>query len=106
MSHLGLPPETAQDETCHRIFTARDTALIHPTPHYVRRGRVCMGRRVACEYRGGGAESASAEGVVPHGGARSATLERMTTLSPARVVRESVSFWAVPSSRPRWLTTS
>jgi hypothetical protein len=46
-----------------------------------------------------------AEGVVPDGGARSATLERMTALSPTRVARGNVSSWAVPGEKPRWTPT-
>jgi hypothetical protein len=47
--HLGPQPGTAQDKTCLRIFRASDKALIHPTPHYVRRGRVCTGRPVTLQ---------------------------------------------------------
>ena len=42
---------------------------------------------------------------MPDGGARSATLERMSALSLAWVARGHVSCWAVPGGRPRWLTT-
>jgi hypothetical protein len=42
---------------------------------------------------------------MPDGGARSATLERMSALSLAWVARGHVSSWAVPGGRPRWLTT-
>ena len=41
---------------------------------------------------------------MPDGGARSATPERMSALSLARVVRGQVSSWAVSGRRPRWLT--
>jgi hypothetical protein len=43
--------------------------------------------------------------VVPDGGARSATLERMSALSRTGLARGQVSSWAVPDRRPRWLTT-
>ena len=46
-----------------------------------------------------------AEGVVPDGGARSATLERMNALSLRWVVRGRVSSWAVPGEKPRWTPT-
>ena len=42
---------------------------------------------------------------MPDGGARSATLERMTALSLRWVVRGRVSCRAVSGQRPRWLTT-
>ena len=64
----------------------------------------CVADGFAWETGGVALSPAFAEPVMPGGGARSATLERMTTLSPARVVRESVSFWAVSGGRPRWLT--
>ena len=46
-----------------------------------------------------------AEDVVPEGGARSATLERMSAVSLAREVRGHVSSWAVSGSRQRWTPT-
>jgi hypothetical protein len=43
---------------------------------------------------------------MPDGGVRSATLERMTAVSLSGNVREQISCWAVPRSRPGWLTTN
>jgi hypothetical protein len=39
---------------------------------------------------------------MPDGGARSATLKRMSALSLRCVARGRLSFWAVPGSRQRW----
>jgi hypothetical protein len=47
-----------------------------------------------------------ARGVMPNGGARSATLERMTALSPTRMARGHISSWAVPAGGQRWTPTS
>jgi hypothetical protein len=43
--------------------------------------------------------------VIPDGGARSATLERMSALSRAPATRGTVSSRTTPVSRPWWLTT-
>jgi hypothetical protein len=74
-----------------------------------RRG-VCFGTRVCKAWQVTAATSDSApiiirnpiefpEGVMPNGGARSATLERMNALSLRWVVRGHVSSWAVPCRR-------
>jgi hypothetical protein len=42
--HLNQPG-VVRDETVTRISRVSDTGLIHPTPHCVRRGWVCLGRR-------------------------------------------------------------
>jgi hypothetical protein len=117
VSHPGLRVGTAQHETCPRTNPVSDTGLIHPTPHCVRRGRVCKGRHAstpapfvpATEFRRGLAallaDGLRGEKVMPDGGARSATLERMMALSLTFVARGLVLSWAVSGGGPGWLTT-
>ena len=92
MSTSFAKPEWSEDKTSPRTTHLRDKGLIHPTPHYVRRGWVCQGKRSPPAQ----AEQANnirypteiAEGAIPDGGARSATLERMTAVSRGGAVRE------------------
>jgi hypothetical protein len=91
--HLLSEPRVVRDKTVPRAAPVSDTGFIHPTPHCVRRGWVCRGRR--------GRPTLSfptdfTEGVVPDGVARSATLERMSALSLTWVVQGRVLCWAVP----------
>ena len=100
--HLGGEPALVRDEIWSRAAHVSDKGLIHPTPHCVRRGSVCKGNRAMRESC---TPAELAERVMPDGGARSATLERMTALSLTRVVRETVSSRTAPAGVPRWTPT-
>jgi hypothetical protein len=80
---------------CARATPVSDKAFIHPTPHDVRRGWVCLGRRGkyhGCWFfgRGGAVRQplCPADGSYARRRARSATLERMSAVSLTGVVRE------------------
>ena len=95
MSATYFTSKWSAHETCTRTTRVSDKAFIHPTAHCVRRGWVCQGRRGSA--RGGRFSRALVRAradrhvlekeVLPDGGARSATLERMTALSLTWVVR-------------------
>ena len=80
---------------CARTTPVSDKAFIHPTPHDVRRGWVCLGRRGkyhGCWFfgRSGAVRQplSPADGSYARRRARSATLERMSAVSLTGVVRE------------------